>query len=198
MKFDTKEYYKNKILGYNFITNRCNNIDIELLKIAETLLTDRYDIIKLFYILLKQYDIAITIEKSILEFSLSYVSSNNLEHTHIYNVYNDQVSNIYENLDQNSYLKNKQLLNNLLTGTVKPEYIAFLTPQQLFPEKWEGILQKKRIKEDVENNIGITDIYKCNRCGERKCRISELQIRSADEPINKFITCTVCYKTFII
>ena len=54
------------------------------------------------------------------------------------------------------------------------------------------------MREDKENNIATTDTYKCKKCGERKSKITQLQIRCADEPVSTFITCVVCYNTFVI
>ena len=44
--------------------------------------------------------------------------------------------------------------------------------------------------------MSYTDLYKCYKCKERKCKVIQLQTRSADEPMTNFITCLVCFNTF--
>ena len=38
----------------------------------------------------------------------------------------------------------------------------------------------------------MTDIFRCRKCGNRKCIYYEVQTRSADEPMTQFITCLTC------
>jgi transcription elongation factor S-II len=76
--------------------------------------------------------------------------------------------------------------------------IAFMNPSQLNPKKWEELLQKKRIREEKENNFPTTDLYKCRKCSEKKCTISQLQTRSIDEPMTIFVRCCNCYNTWTI
>ena len=112
-------------------------------------------------------------------------------------IYLDKVKTIYDNINEKSTLKNKNLKNNIINGKIQIKYIAFLPPHILFPEKWELIIEKNKIKEESENNAGVTDIFKCKRCGAKKCKVTEIQLRSADEPVSKYVVCTVCYTTFI-
>lgn len=39
---------------------------------------------------------------------------------------------------------------------------------------------------------GTTDMWRCGKCGERKCTYYQMQTRGADEPMTNFVTCTVC------
>ena len=55
---------------------------------------------------------------------------------------------------------------------------------------------KIKFREDTENNMATTDLYKCYKCGERKATSYQMQVRSADEPMTIFVTCLVCYNTF--
>jgi DNA-directed RNA polymerase subunit M/transcription elongation factor TFIIS len=68
----------------------------------------------------------------------------------------------------------------------------------MHPKRWAEILNIRKYREDKENNIATTDLYKCRKCGERKAKISQMQIRCADEPTSTFVTCLVCYNTFVI
>ena len=50
--------------------------------------------------------------------------------------------------------------------------------------------------EQREKNIVYSDAYKCFKCGESKCKITQAQTRSADEPMTTFVVCVVCHNTF--
>lgn len=49
-------------------------------------------------------------------------------------------------------------------------------------------------KKEQEGNTlkATTDMYTCRKCREKKCSYYELQIRSSDEPMTKFIKCCNC------
>ena len=46
--------------------------------------------------------------------------------------------------------------------------------------------------EERENNMAFSDQYKCRKCGESKCKITQAQTRSADEPMTTFTRCLDC------
>ena len=56
--------------------------------------------------------------------------------------------------------------------------------------------KEKEYIEQREKNIVYSDAYKCFKCGESKCKITQAQTRSADEPMTTFVVCVVCHNTF--
>jgi transcription elongation factor S-II len=143
--------------------------------------------------------LAIGIEKGIFEFSLLHVYMNSLNWPFITAVYNDKLFDILVNLDtKNKHVNNKNLKINILDGKIKPEFVAFMSPEQLHPKRWSELILKIKNREDKENNMATTDLYKCKKCKERKCKVTQLQTRSSDEPVTTFVTCLVCYNTFCI
>jgi len=109
--------------------------------------------------------------------------------------YMNKCRSIYENLDKNSYIKNTQLLDKILNGEIDPSKIAFLTPQQLFPENWNKFLDKKEAENEyryTKKMEAFTEEYKCGRCKTFKCSYYQAQTRSADEPTTTFLTCLNC------
>jgi transcription elongation factor S-II len=104
-------------------------------------------------------------------------------------LYLDHLRSIYLNLN------NPNLINQLRTGECKAHTIAFMTHQELKPEKWEKMIQDK-IKSDknkYEMNIeAATDTFTCRKCHEKKCTFYQLQTRSADEPMTTFVQCLNC------
>ena len=184
---------KNYIEYYKFSTKNSKDISIKLLYLAEKTIKRYETVIKLMKII-RDFDKAKEMENGIFEFSLLHVTTHNLEHKNLLIVYNDKIYDIIFNLQDPT---NKTLLSSILNNNMKAFLVSFLSPQQLHPERWKEILDKKKFREDKENNMATTDRYRC-KCGERKAKVTELQIRSADEPTNLFITCLSCYNTFII
>lgn len=190
-----KHFDQNKLLSLdsNFITDNSKDIPAEFLKFTSNI--DRADyIIKLS----KLIDInkAIDIEMSIYEYSLIHAMLHNVDKTLIPAIYDDKFTDITMNLDSKSRLGNKTLYSSVIGGIINPKFIAFLSPDQLHPESWAPILNKRKFREKIEDNMLTTDIYKCYKCGERKCKVMEMQMRSADEPATHIVTCLVCYNTF--
>jgi DNA-directed RNA polymerase subunit M/transcription elongation factor TFIIS len=70
--------------------------------------------------------------------------------------------------------------------------ISYLKPEEINPESWDEIIKRKKYNEDKKDNKVTTDVYKCRKCGERKCTVIQKQTRSADEPATTFVTCTIC------
>lgn len=193
--FNQKKIIQERLESYNFKTENSKDINIKLLTYAINNIK-RYQVIqKLVDILKSSIDLAHKIENGIFEFALVHVTIKNLEYNCIVAVYNDKVNDILLNLDETSYLNNKTLKQSILSGIIDPYYVAFLSASQLHPERWQDILNKKKFREDKENNMAFTDLYKCKKCGKRKC-ITELQPGYTDEGTIKFIICLECNFTF--
>ena len=196
-KSDNKTIIKEYINGFGFKTQNSSDIKFKLIKEAINNIdrkTGRTELKK--YI---EYDhIVYEIEKGLFEFSLVHVTINKLEYHFISNIYFDKLYDLCVNLDiNNKNINNTTLLPNILNKSIKPYFISFLPPELLHPKKWADILIRNQKRDEVSNNIQTTDIYKCGKCGERKFRITQLQMRGADEPTSTICTCMVCYHTFI-
>lgn len=189
--YDPQAINKYIFESYGFRNENSKDISIKLLMHAEKFIKKYEAIDKLLCVL---YDIerVIEIEKGIFEYSLLHIITYNLENKMVAPTYNDKVYDIVHNLQNN-----KALTKSILNNTTPPYAVAFLSPQQLNPSKWMDILNKKKFRENAENNMATSDRYRCSKCGERKAKVTELQIRGADEPTNMFVTCLVCYNTFI-
>jgi DNA-directed RNA polymerase subunit M/transcription elongation factor TFIIS len=183
-------------LSKDFITDNSKDINRAHIVFALDNINRAYNIIKINDVII---DIkkSIAIEMGIFEYALVMATLNNFDKNIIPAIYNDKLDDILLNLNVNSYLKNKSLYNALNSGVINPNLVAFMAPDQMHPESWSVIINKIKYKEDKENTMATTDMYRCRKCGERRCKVTELQMRSADEPTSKVITCLVCYTTFI-
>lgn len=192
--FDPSKEFQYK---YKFITKNANDIKYDLIKIAENIL-NRDDAINKINQFVNDIYIACDIEMGIFEFSLVHIIIYRLNYERIINTYIDRLCEICVNLDTNNKrINNQTLLPTILNGSFKPFFVAFLSPEQLHPMKWNDHITRLKRKESVLTNLNTTDIYKCSKCHERKFKITEIQMRSADEPLNRLCVCLVCGKTFI-
>jgi transcription elongation factor S-II len=104
-------------------------------------------------------------------------------------IYLDHLRSIYINL------KNEKLVQMVNNGEIKSHEIAFMTHQEIKPEKWEELIKSKSIrdKNKFEQNIeAATDTFTCRKCRSKKCTYYQMQTRSADEPMTIFVTCIDC------
>ena len=104
-------------------------------------------------------------------------------------IYIDHLRSIYINL------KNEKLIEMVNDGNIKSHEIAFMTHQEMAPDRWEELIKEKSIrdKNKFEQNIeAMTDSFTCRKCKSKKCSYIQMQCRSADEPMTLFITCLDC------
>ena len=180
---------------YKFITESSKNISDILLHYAEENILRAEYVININNILL-DIDIAIELELGIFEFSLNMISTNQLANKFIVPIYIDKYNEIMLNIDENTHLKNKTFKNLILSKKYQPQLIPFLSPEQIHPIKWADIFKKREYRLYKEQNMATADTHVCQKCGEKKCKITQSQTRSADEPVTTFITCMVCFSTF--
>jgi DNA-directed RNA polymerase subunit M/transcription elongation factor TFIIS len=144
------------------------------------------------------FGIADKIENGIIEFVMIQISSEQPDTIDfLCNMYRTKIRDICLNLDaKNKRINNQTLLPSLLDGGMDAYFVAFMTPQQMHPARWSKELEKRRVAEAADDNKKVTDIYKCRKCGDRKSTTTQMQTRSADEPMTIFVTCLTCYNTF--
>jgi transcription elongation factor S-II len=133
------------------------------------------------------------IERGIYNFALKECSDRKVvkkwDNPYFTQLYLDRLRTIIINL------KNIELLENVKNGTIKSNALAFMTPQEMNPQKWEGYIVRKmqRDKYKYETNIeAATDTFKCRKCHGNKCTYYQMQTRAADEPMTTFVTCIDC------
>ena len=145
-------------------------------------------------------DIVRLIEKGIFNFACAVSQKRKIvkkwENKVFCKIYVNKARSLYSNLKTDSYIKNQNLFKKLESLEVTPIKLAFMTPQELFPEHWKRMMDEKYNKDKYlfEEVQAMTDQFKCGRCKSRKCTYYELQTRSADEPTTIFVTCLNCGK----
>ena len=113
------------------------------------------------------------------------------------NVYVNKAMSIFTNLKPDTYLGNKGLIKRVKEHKIAPEEIASTDIFQLFPERWQDLIDENIKREQIMIKAlmqSATDQFTCPRCKARKANYVQVQTRSADEPMTTFITCLECGK----
>ncbi len=149
--------------------------------------------------LLDNIDVSTKIEESIYNYTIHKTYNQNISpnwnNKILKRIYMNKCMTIYNNLNKDSYVKNDYLLDKILNGDVDPKNIADLTPQQLHPDNWSDLIDKKIAKDEfiyAKKVMNWTDEYKCSKCHERNCSYMELNTRSIDEPSITYMSCLNC------
>ena len=136
---------------------------------------------------------AINLEKGIYNYALKEANNRKVvkkwDNPYYVQIYLDRLRTIYINLAKPT------LLTSVKDGTVTVKTLAFMTHQEMQPEKWDALIQAK-IKKDKSKydtqQEAMTDTFKCRKCHSNKCSYYQMQTRSADEPMTTFVTCIEC------
>ena len=183
--------------GYNLIGPTLDGevITYDIIQNA-TKYIDRYKSLEELFDLNKDIDLAISIEASIFEFTIVYVLTNDLLENLMSAVYYDKLNDIKHLLDKKSKHYNKTLMDNISKKKINPQEIAFMSPQDIDPDNWKALIKKKELMEYKKNNMAATDLYKCYKCGKRRCKVTQAQLRGADESTTTIVTCLICHNTW--
>ena len=96
-------------------------------------------------------------------------------------------------------LKNPSILEQIKSGELLPQTFAFMTHQEMNPERWKELIEKKKLVDKNKYDtqlVARTDMFTCGKCKSKRCTYYTMQTRSADEPETIFITCLDCGKNW--
>ncbi|TDH10136.1 hypothetical protein EPR50_G00071760 [Perca flavescens] len=93
--------------------------------------------------------------------------------------------------------KNPDLRRNVLCGSISARRIASMTAEEMASAELKQMretLTKESIREHQLSKVGgtETDMFICNKCHGKSCSYTQVQIRSADEPMTTFVLCNSC------
>jgi transcription elongation factor S-II len=133
------------------------------------------------------------LEKGIFNYALKEASSRKVvkkwDNQYFVQIYIDRLRSIYINL------KNTEILEQIKSEAIQAHTVAFMTHQEMRPDKWKELIDAKIIKDKnkFEQHIeASTDTFTCRKCKGNKCTHYAMQLRSSDEPMTIFINCLGC------
>jgi len=169
--------------GLEFTHDEINNLSEQLDRITSLYKLNKY---------INKIELSIKIEAGIFEYTLLYPYIKSIDELLLSAIYNDSLNDIIQLFRQDSSIYNCKIVDDILNKNINPQQLAFMSANELNPEKWEIFKTKRDRIEEKKHNMSTTDIYKCYKCGHNKCQITEKQTRSGDESMTTFITCKNC------
>ena len=132
------------------------------------------------------------LEKGIFNYTLKEADQRKIikkwDNKYFIQIYLDRLRTIYTNL-------NDTIVEQVTSGAIKPHVVAFMTHQELQPDKWTALIdaKSKRDANKFETNVAAaTDTFTCRKCKGNQCTYYQMQTRSADEPMTVYISCCNC------
>lgn len=137
--------------------------------------------------------ISLNLEKGIYNYAIKQATERNIvkkwDNVYFTHIYTDRLRTVFYNL------KNPALKQKVLSKSIKPHELAFMTHQEMEPEKWQKLIEDKKIRDENKYAPKLeasTDNFTCRKCKSKECSYYQLQTRSADEPMTTFVTCIKC------
>ena len=157
----------------------------------------RANVVKSLYNIIQNQKISENLEKGIYNYSLDVSEDKKIikkwSNESFVVIYIQKLRTLILNL------KNKELLEKLLSKSLKAHEFVYMSHPELNPDKWAALIdaKSKRDANKFESNIeASTDTFTCRKCKSKKCTYYQLQTRSADEPMTTFVTCLDCGNRF--
>ena len=132
------------------------------------------------------------LEKGIFNYTLKEAEQRKIikkwDNKYFIQIYLDRLRTVYTNLNDN-------IIEQVTSGAIKPHIVAFMTHQELNPDKWAALIdaKSKRDANKFETNIAAaTDTFTCRKCKGNQCTYYQMQTRSADEPMTCYVSCCTC------
>ncbi|XP_077370186.1 transcription elongation factor A protein 1-like isoform X2 [Festucalex cinctus] len=93
--------------------------------------------------------------------------------------------------------KNPDLRRNVLSGNISTQRIASMTSEEMASaelKKIREVLTLESIREHQLSKVSgsKTDMFVCTKCQGKDCTYTQVQTRSADEPMTTFVMCNDC------
>ncbi|PVV03656.1 hypothetical protein BB560_001854 [Smittium megazygosporum] len=108
--------------------------------------------------------------------------------------YKAEIRSFFLNLKDS---KNPNLRYSVINGTTSAADFVKMSPEDMASEerkRQDSLIRKDNLfkAQGAGPQEAETDMFRCGKCGSRKCRYYQMQTRSADEPMTTFVTCTNC------
>ena len=144
-------------------------------------------------ILIDDYKICKNLELAIYNYSIQEAKKKQIikkwDNNVFINIYLQRLKTILYNIE------NEDIKQKIINKNLTPQEFIFMNHQEMRPDKWNALIEKKKIIDENKYTPKIeasTDDFTCYKCKSKKCTFYQLQTRSADEPMTTFVTCLNC------
>lgn len=120
---------------------------------------------------------------------LIYVDWKNPKFNYLYQLFCNKIT---KNLDIESEVKEKYLINKIINGDIDIKNIADMPSDKLCPAKSENIKQNLILRNSQKLNYKTSTLYTCRNCGKKEVIIRHIQTRSLDEGQSCSLRCCFC------
>ena len=140
---------------------------------------------------------ALNLERGIYNYTLRESDTKNIvkkwDNGYFVQIYADRLRTVCISM------ANDHVIQLITTKQIKTHELAFMTHQEMNPDKWSGLIKAKQLRDKHKYETKVeasTDNFTCpnSKCRSTKCTYYQLQTRSADEPMTTFVTCIDCGK----
>jgi transcription elongation factor S-II len=162
-------------------------------KIIENPDTFRKNIREKLNVFFENEKMSTNLEKGIHNWSLKEATNRKVikkwDNPYFVQIYLDHLRSVYVNL------KDDRLVKMVKDGEINSQDIAFMSHQEMKPERWSELIRLKSIRDKTKFEDRVeasTDTFTCRKCKSKKCTYYQMQTRSADEPMTIFVQCVMC------
>jgi len=144
---------------------------------------------------LEAADLEIGIFNSTIDYANSLKIQLSWECPLLIETYINIARSVYSNLKKDSYIKNEGLLEKMKNRDFLPHELAYMSCEEVFPERWVDIIEKQKLKFKAAyeiKQVSMSDAIKCGKCKNNKVSYYELQTRSGDEAMTVYFNCICC------
>jgi len=153
----------------------------------------RANVVEKINIIIEDLKNSKNIEKSIYNYTIQQAIQKKLvrkwDNVYFVHLYVDKLRSVFMNI------KHPELTAKIKTNKILAQEVAFLTHQQLMPDKWDPLVEAKKVRDKNKYTPIIqpsTEDFTC-KCGSKRCIHSQAQTRSADESMTTYVTCLDCH-----
>lgn len=126
---------------------------------------------------------------------LIYINWGNPKFNYLYQLFCNKIT---KNLDNESEVGEKYLINKVINGDIDIKNIAEMTSDKLCPTKSENIKQNLILRNSQKLNYKTSTLYTCSNCGKKEVIIRMVQIKSCDEGQSIGLKCVFCGYNWVV
>uniref|UniRef100_A0A6C0C796 TFIIS-type domain-containing protein n=1 Tax=viral metagenome TaxID=1070528 RepID=A0A6C0C796_9ZZZZ len=141
-------------------------------------------------------DKAVNVEEGAYKYTKQFCGNDQLQYCA---VYIDKCKDILYNCEKRKTNEGiAKFVNDIKEGKYNGYNLAFLQPEEFDPDSWSKILKRKQTTEEKMKNLPTITWKPCKNCKCTQYFFSQMQTRSADEPMTRYYDCKECNQRYKI